>query len=194
MFLHFAYNRPLILIPFVVLLLSLLWWEGTFHPLLHDLQTLDSNLHVCRCLFLVDTSVLRLPSSFVSDCILTVWLLSFSNSQLFNRHRGCSQAVRLHLQQCCVCLWYRKSWARTLAAATSIGTLGPRFSLEYLSWDICDQWTLLWIGLIASFWTLLMFWLWLIVQFWGHCICIAQQKVSDQRMQSSQTQNWVVLK
>ncbi len=62
--LHVSYNRSLIIyLSFVPSLLSLLEYEGIFHPPLHDLQTQESSLHVCWCLILVCTNVLRLPSS-----------------------------------------------------------------------------------------------------------------------------------
>ncbi len=53
----------------------------------------------------------RLSSSFVSDSFLSSWLSSCSNSQLFDWHWGHTQAMKLHLQWCCECLWYRQSWA-----------------------------------------------------------------------------------
>ncbi len=110
----------------IVLFLSLwvrgyiLFWEGIFCPLFRDLQTQGLNRHVCWCLLLVCTNVLRLPSSFVSNCILSsYWLLSSSSSQLFDWYWGHTQAVRLHLQQYCICLWYRQSWAHFLKHRTS---------------------------------------------------------------------------
>jgi hypothetical protein len=55
-----------------LLLLSQLLVDGIFHPLLRDLQTRDSSLHVWHCcLFLVHTNVLRLPFSFVFERFLS---------------------------------------------------------------------------------------------------------------------------
>jgi hypothetical protein len=119
-------DRSLIFDRCIVLLLSLwvrgyiLSSKGIFHPLFRDLLTQDLNLHVCWCLHLVCTNVLRLPSGFVSDSILSLyWLLPSSSSELFDWHWGHTQAVRLHLQWYCACLWYRQSWARVLKHRTS---------------------------------------------------------------------------
>ncbi len=111
------------------------------------------------------------------------WLLSCGSFQLFNWHWGHTLAARLHLPQCCVCLCYGQSQAHTLPAITFIGTLHLRLSLEHLSWDLCDRWTLLCFGPIASLWTLLMFQLWLVVQFWWHCIYAVYWRASDWRTQ-----------
>jgi hypothetical protein len=45
--------------------------DGMFLPLLRNLQTQESSLHVCWCLCLDYINVLRLPSNFVSDCVLS---------------------------------------------------------------------------------------------------------------------------
>ncbi len=84
--------------------------EGILPPLLCDVQTRDSNHHVCWCMSLdclnqclALTTFSRPSSSIVSDCYCS-WLSSCGSFQLFDWYWGHTLAARLHLPRCCVCL------------------------------------------------------------------------------------------